>query len=128
VRSPQPPAAEHPHEAVKSCGPSGSQDSLLSKPSRLHAQLEARQVYLVVVDEPGDAQDRIVDDFFINDPAAAGTFAEIDAQPGGITPRHRADGWNDTSPAEPGSVSAGDGREGLAPFTAPTSAACIMTA
>jgi hypothetical protein len=38
------------------------------------------QVYLVVVDEPGDAQDRIVSSFYIDEPLAPATCADYDAQ------------------------------------------------
>ena len=45
------------------------------------------QVYLLVVDEPGDAQDRILHQFFSpNDPLTPATCAEFDAQTAGITP------------------------------------------
>jgi hypothetical protein len=38
------------------------------------------QVYLIVVDEPGDTQDRIVSSFFFDDPLAPATCADYDAQ------------------------------------------------
>ena len=44
------------------------------------------QVYFVVVDEPGDVQDRILERLFVNDPLTPATCAEFDAQTAGTTP------------------------------------------
>jgi hypothetical protein len=44
------------------------------------------QVFVVVVDEPGELQDRILREFFVNDPLAPATCAEFDARTGAPTP------------------------------------------
>ena len=47
------------------------------------ANIDVR-VYLIVVDEPGEVQDRISREFFVDDPLAPATCAEYDAQTGRI--------------------------------------------
>ena len=44
------------------------------------------QVYFVVVDEPGDVQDRILRRLFVNDPLTPATCAEFEAQTAGTAP------------------------------------------
>ena len=50
--------------------------------------------YLVVVDEPGDVQDRLLSHLYVSDPNAPATCADFDAQVAGTTP----------PPAQSGSV------------------------
>ena len=68
---------------------------------RLTSGATVVQVYLIVVDEPGDAQDRVLDQFFINDPAAPTTCAAFDAQAGGATPPAAASGSVIVTDAQP---------------------------
>jgi len=64
-------------------------------------RLTSVQVYLIVVDEPGEAQDRVLDQFFINDPAAPTTCAAFNAQAGGTTPPVAASGSVIVTDAQP---------------------------
>ncbi len=50
------------------------------------------QVFLVVVDETGQVQDRISREFFVNDPLAPATCAEFDARTAGRIPPGAAAG------------------------------------
>jgi hypothetical protein len=53
---------------------------------RATADATVAQAYLVVVDEPGAVQDRLLDQVFVNDPTAPATCAAFDAQTAGATP------------------------------------------
>jgi hypothetical protein len=59
------------------------------------------RVYLIVIDEPGATQDRVLDRFFINDPAAPTTCAAFDAQVGGTIPPPAASGSVIVTDAQP---------------------------